>query len=129
MLFRTALFLMIILSAISLPVFGEYSIRRSSIDGGSGVSSGGQYTLNGIVGQPEAGVMEGGDFTLGGGFWAGTFGCIVNIDDLAIFSEQWLSNDTDLTADLYIDGKVDLLDYSILASYWLCYCPADWPLK
>jgi hypothetical protein len=44
----------------------------STIDcGGTIVSSGGQFTLGGTIGQSDAGLMVGGDYTLGGGFWGG----------------------------------------------------------
>jgi hypothetical protein len=40
------------------------------VDGGRGTfSTGGDYTLGGTIGQPDAGVMQGGDYTLGGGLW------------------------------------------------------------
>jgi len=48
-----------------------YSLDWSTIDGGGGTSSGGQYTLSGTIGQPDAGSMTGGTFTLQGGFWPG----------------------------------------------------------
>jgi hypothetical protein len=52
----------------------------------------------------------------------------VDWDDLANFVAQWLQEGIGLEADLYEDEKVDFLDYSILASYWLDYCPPDWQL-
>lgn len=49
----------------------NYSITWSSMDGGGGVSSGGQYSLSGTVGQFDTGAeMAGGPFSLLGGFWA-----------------------------------------------------------
>lgn len=45
-----------------------YSIDWHSIDGGGGTSSGGNYTLTGTIGQPDAGTMSGGNYTLTGGF-------------------------------------------------------------
>lgn len=51
----------------------NYSIDWFTIDGGGGTSSGGQYTLSGTIGQPDAGTMSGGNFTLDGGFWGGVF--------------------------------------------------------
>lgn len=46
-----------------------YSIDWFTIDGGGGTSSGGAYSLNGTIGQPDAGVMSGGVYSLTGGFW------------------------------------------------------------
>ena len=40
------------------------------IDGGGGYSTGGGFTLDGTVGQPDAVVLSGGSFQLAGGFWA-----------------------------------------------------------
>jgi hypothetical protein len=43
-----------------------------SVDGGGQTfSQGGDYTLGGTAGQPDAGVLSGGEYTLGGGFWRG----------------------------------------------------------
>ena len=44
----------------------------STIDGGGGPSSGGSFSLNGTIGQPDASApMSGGAFTISGGFWPG----------------------------------------------------------
>ena len=47
----------------------QYLVDWSTIDGGGGTSAGGDYTLTGTIGQPDAGTMSGGSFTLTGGFW------------------------------------------------------------
>ncbi len=53
------------------PGWGQsYSIDWSTIDGGSGTSTGGGYSVSGSIGQPDAGKMSGGIFTLDGGFWS-----------------------------------------------------------
>jgi hypothetical protein len=50
---------------------GEYDLSWSTIDGGGGNSSGGNYMLSGTIGQPDAGTaMSGDDYRLIGGFWA-----------------------------------------------------------
>jgi len=51
----------------------NYSIDWYTIDGGGGTSSGGQYTLMGTIGQPDAGTLSGGPYVLQGGFWGGLF--------------------------------------------------------
>ena len=48
----------------------SYSLDWFTIDGGGGTSSGGSYTLNGTIGQPDAGTLSGGSYTLEGGFWS-----------------------------------------------------------
>jgi hypothetical protein len=60
-------------AALVLPVAGlsqTYSIDWYKIAGGGGVSTNGQYTLSGTIGQPDAGAMAGGNYSLTGGFWA-----------------------------------------------------------
>jgi hypothetical protein len=47
-----------------------YSIDWFTIDGGGGTSTGGNYSLSGTIGQPDAGLMTGGSYSLAGGFWS-----------------------------------------------------------
>jgi hypothetical protein len=47
-----------------------YSIDWSTIGGGGGTSTGGVYTVSGIIGQPDAGATSGGNYLLTGGFWS-----------------------------------------------------------
>jgi hypothetical protein len=48
-----------------------YDLTWNTIDSGGGSSSGGSYTLDGTLGQPEAGALSGSGYTLNGGFWYG----------------------------------------------------------
>jgi len=48
----------------------SYSIDWYSMDGGSGTSTGGVFSVTGTIGQPDAGHMAGGNFSIDGGFWA-----------------------------------------------------------
>jgi len=49
----------------------SYSVDWSKIAGGGGTSTGGQYAVNGTIGQHDAGgPMTGGNHTLTGGFWS-----------------------------------------------------------
>ena len=49
----------------------SYAIDWFTIDGGGGTSTGGVYSVSGIIGQPEAGgPMTGGPYSATGGFWA-----------------------------------------------------------
>lgn len=114
---------------LSTPAFCDYSIAWYSIDGGGGASSGGQYSLNGTIGQPDTGQSGGGDYELSSGFWPGRFGCIVNLTDVAIFAEQWLAVGEGYTADLVENDRVDMADFAALSYWWYDTCPADWPLK
>ncbi len=64
----------ILFISLLLPVIGHaqsYSINWHKIAGGGGGSSGGNYSVSGTVGQPDAsGVMTGGSYALTGGFWS-----------------------------------------------------------
>lgn len=54
---------------------GGYDLTWSTIDGGGGMlSTGGNYTLSGTIGQPDAGLHSGGSYTLRGGFWGAADG-------------------------------------------------------
>ena len=53
---------------------------------------------------------------------------LIDFNDLAAFSEQWLNEGPGLGADLDDSGNIDLKDYSILGDYWLDCRPAAWPL-
>jgi hypothetical protein len=46
-----------------------FEIPWSSVDGGGGISTDGNFTLGAAIGQPDAGQMSGGDYELQGGFW------------------------------------------------------------
>ncbi|NIW48919.1 MAG: hypothetical protein GWN30_30395 [Gammaproteobacteria bacterium] len=115
-------------------VFGQYEIRRHTIDGGGGRSSGGPYTLNGTIGQPDAAYSSGSNFELLGGFWPGEPFCIVDFNQYAKFAEYWLEPCDELNnwcegADLnQLDG-VNRIDLGLFVEQWLCYCPTGWPLK
>lgn len=55
---------------LAAPASAQYQVNWFTIDGGGGQSSGGAYTLNGTIGQPDAATSSGGAYTLQGGFWS-----------------------------------------------------------
>jgi hypothetical protein len=63
-----------LLSSLLVPAIGfaqSYSIDWYKVAGGGGTSTGGQYSLSGTIGQPDAsGTMSGGNYALTGGFWS-----------------------------------------------------------
>lgn len=62
--------LCILVSALPLRLVAQtYAVDWFTIDGGGGTSSGGNYTLTGTIGQPDADAMIGGSYSLVGGFW------------------------------------------------------------
>jgi hypothetical protein len=117
-------------------VFADYELTWSTIDGGGGRSTGGDYALVGTIGQPDAGEMAGGDYQLSGGFWGGgptPALCFVNFEHFAQFAMFWLDapcdegNDWCYGADLDWSTEVDIYDVGELAYWWLATCPPDWP--
>lgn len=69
-----SLLVLIIGAFSSLLVFGQsgggFEIDRSTAsDAGGGSSQGGDFELQGTIGQTDAGEHAGGDFNLIGGFW------------------------------------------------------------
>lgn len=50
-------------------ITGSYDLSWFTVDGGSGASSGGAYTLLGTIGQADSGPSGNGTFSLSGGFW------------------------------------------------------------
>ena len=51
------------------PALAQFDLNWFTLDGGSGPSAGGSFSLNGTIGQPDAGAMSGGNYSLVGGFW------------------------------------------------------------
>ncbi len=131
-IFLAALVLMLV---SSMPCYaqsgGPYVLEWSTIDGGGGTSSGGQYSLTATIGQHDAAYSQGGDYELLGGFWPGGPLCFVDFHHFARFAGYWLEPGAGSPADLYedLDDEVNWLDLGVFVEEWLCYCPAGWPLK
>ena len=108
---------------------GSYDLNWSTIDGGGGTSSGGQYLVRGTIGQHDAAYSQGQQYELLGGFWPGEPMCFINFEHFARFAEYWLVIGDNLPADLHEDNVVDLLDLKEFVDEWLYWCPYDWLLK
>jgi len=122
-------YILCVVVAFASVAFGDYKIVWSTIDGGGGQSSGGQYIVTGTIGQPDAAYSASGNYELLGGFWPGGPLCIVEFDDFARFAEYWLETGSNLPGDLNGNGIVDLYDLKEFVLDWLCYCPYGWPLR
>ena len=65
------LILLFVLLIPSLAFAQSYSIDWYKIAGGGGISTNGNYTVSGTIGQPDAsGAMSGGNYSVTGGFWS-----------------------------------------------------------
>jgi len=134
-MFRSTVWVLLLVMLAVSAAGGQYELSWYTIDGGGGRSNGGDFTLTGTIGQPDAAWSRGGDYELLGGFWPGGPFCIVEFDDFARFAGHWLDelcneeNNWCDGADLnQLDG-VNLIDVKLFVEQWLCYCPAGWPLK
>ena len=64
--------LLLAASAVLAQSGGGYDLSWSTVDGGGQTfSTGGNYSLGGTAGQPDAGLLAGGGYSLVGGFWSG----------------------------------------------------------
>jgi hypothetical protein len=77
---------------------GPYDLSWHNI-GPGGSASGGPYSLNASIGQPDAATMSGGSYSLTGGFLPGGPACA-------------------LAGDLNGDGQVTVLDIQMIAGAW-----------
>ena len=77
---------------------GPYDLSWHNI-GPGGSASGGPYSLDASIGQPDAETMSGGSYTLTGGFLPGGSTCA-------------------LAGDLNGDGQVTVLDIQMIAAAW-----------
>jgi hypothetical protein len=70
-IFLLAVTIIVLITTTALAI-SNYRIDWWTVDGGGfSQSAGGQYTLQGTIGQADAGASQGGEYGLEGGFWAG----------------------------------------------------------
>jgi hypothetical protein len=69
---RSSRFLLVVnLAIVPLVHPQSYDLSWSTIDGGGGTSTSGQYSITGTIGQPDAsGPLTNGQYSVTGGFWA-----------------------------------------------------------
>ena len=63
-----AFFLLILFSGATLAQ-GRFSLTWWTVDGGGGTSTGSQYEVGGIIGQPDTGAIGSERFIINGGYW------------------------------------------------------------
>jgi len=95
-----------------------YEINWWTVDGGGGVSQGGDYVLSGTAGQPDAGVLSGGDYTLNGGFWGAIPYAQADVTSALvleyILGRASLTSAQKIVADANGDHGIDIADYVAL---------------
>lgn len=108
-----------------------YDVTGATQAGGGGTSSGGDFSLDGTIGQVAAGDMSGGDFqVMGGSLTPDTpmceradLNCNGTVDgaDLGLLLLNWGQCDGSATrcvGDITLDGIVDGADLAMLLTYW-----------
>ena len=68
-IFFAPVLMLIITSAVLAQSGNGFDLGWATVDGGGGTSTGGAYTLQGTIGQPDAAALLGGSYTVQGGFW------------------------------------------------------------
>jgi len=72
--FISIVFALLVVSIASIAVAqigSGYDLTWNTIDGGGGSASGGGYTLDHTLGQPDADTQSSSGYVLEGGFWSG----------------------------------------------------------
>jgi hypothetical protein len=69
LLILMVLLLVLVSTTVVYAFVADYSLTWWTVDGGGGISNGGQYTLSGTIGQADTRVMRSGEYFLAGGFW------------------------------------------------------------
>ncbi len=93
----------------------QYDLSWNTIDGGGATLTGGDFQLDGSIGQPDASqVLGGGAFSLSGGFWPGGIACpwdcdgsgdgMVDTNDFLALLAQWGLSDTSCDFGLGVPG-------------------------
>ncbi|MCF6262964.1 MAG: hypothetical protein L3J24_05180 [Xanthomonadales bacterium] len=67
---RTLLFALLLgLTSSAFSTGDVFELRKSTFDGGGGLSIGGNFQLTGTIAQHDAGSSQGGIYRIQGGFW------------------------------------------------------------
>lgn len=71
MLYLIIVLALVLFASVAMAALEAFGLSWWTVDGGGGLSSGGDYALLGSLAQPDASLMQGGDFSLAGGFLGG----------------------------------------------------------
>ncbi len=129
--------LLLTLALASVGLAQDFDLTWHTVDGGGGYSAGGDFELEGTVGQPDAGAMTGGDFALSGGFWVAptaVCACVADLnddgfrdgDDIQGFVDCLVSTGTNCPcADVDGNGLLEMADVSLFVGALLAgnECP------
>ena len=116
-------------AAIPPPALAQPAIDWSTIDCGGGQTSGGTFSLNATIAQPDAAApLTGGTFTLTGGFWpiapctADFNGSgAVTVQDIFDFLGAYFSADPN--ADVNSSGVITVQDIFDFLGLYFAGCP------
>ena len=104
---------------------GPYDLSWHNI-GPGGSASGGSYSLDASIGQPDAATMSGGSYTLTGGFLPGGPPCAlagdlngdgqVTVLDIQMIAGAWPQSTASFPYDQSGDGDLDIQDVTMVAA-------------
>ena len=123
---KNKIILTIICIAASNSLADSYQITSNTFTQ-SATSSGGSFSVTGTIAPAASGTSTDSNYYINSGYIPANIGCKVNMTDIIILAEAWLTND--LSADINHSGLVDIHDFASIASWWYLTCPIDWPIK
>ena len=110
---------------------GPYDLSWHNI-GPGGSASGGPYSLDASIGQPDAATMSGGSYTLTGGFLPGGSTCAlagdlngdgqVTVLDIQMIAGAWPQATASFPYDQSGDGDLDIQDVTLVAAQFGAVC-------
>jgi hypothetical protein len=110
---------------------GPYDLSWHNI-GPGGSASGGPYSLNASIGQPDAATMSGGSYSLTGGFLPGGPACAlagdlngdgqVTVLDIQMIAGAWPQTTASFPYDQSGDGDLDIQDVTLVAAQFGSVC-------
>ncbi len=128
--------LLLTITLASVALAQDFDLSWHTIDGGGGYSTGGDFELEGTIGQCDAGYLTRGDFEPSDGFWIAptteSCACIADLngdgwrggDDIQGFVDCMLASGTNCPcADLDGNGLLEMADVSLFVDALLIGTP------